>query len=253
VDPVDRWGGTPLDDAMRHKKADVQEFLTSQGARRGRQAGQRTKDELATDMCQSAFAGNESHVCCIVREHHVDINIGDYDGRTAMHLAASEGKLNVVRVMVEELMADCNPVDRWGGTPLDDALRHKRDRVAKYLQEKGAHKGLMSSSASQNAASEMCKVAADGDVEHLKCLLNVHGLDVNTRDYDCRTAMHLAASEGKLEIAKVMTEDFGANLNPVDRWGNTPLDDAIRQRHTGVQQYLQGRGARMQGGAPQQH
>jgi len=250
VDPVDRWGGTPLDDAIRHEKADVQAFLTSHGARQGRQAGQRTKEELATDMCQAAFAGRQSDLCHIVRELHVDVNIGDYDGRTAMHLAASEGKLNVVKVMVEELKAECNPVDRWGGTPLDDAMRHKRDRVTTYLEEKGAHKGLMSSSASQNAAAEMCKVAAEGDVEHLKRLVNMHCLDVNTRDYDCRTAMHLAASEGKLEVAKVMAEDFGANLNPVDRWGNTPLDDAIRQHHTNVQQYLQERGARKQAKPP---
>ena len=47
----------------------------------------------------------------------------------SMHLAASEGHLEVVRLLVEEHNADTSPVDRWGGTPLDDAIRHCREEV----------------------------------------------------------------------------------------------------------------------------
>ena len=41
------------------------------------------------------------------------------DKRTALHLAASEGLVDVVRYLIEEAEADASPVDRWGGTPLD--------------------------------------------------------------------------------------------------------------------------------------
>ncbi len=43
--------------------------------------------------------------------------------------------------MVEELGADPNVIDRWGGTPLDDATRHGHSEVAKYLEEHEAQKG----------------------------------------------------------------------------------------------------------------
>ena len=45
------------------------------------------------------------------------IDQGDYDKRTALHLAASEGLLPVVTALIDELGASLSLVDRWGGTP----------------------------------------------------------------------------------------------------------------------------------------
>ena len=60
----------------------------------------------------------------------------DYDGRTAMHLAASEGKIRVVRWLIERGVRS-NPRDRWGGTPLDDAKREGHVEVVKLLKKVG--------------------------------------------------------------------------------------------------------------------
>ena len=43
------------------------------------------------------------------------VNASDYDGRTALHLAASEGHVPVVELLIKH-GADVNPVDRWGDT-----------------------------------------------------------------------------------------------------------------------------------------
>ena len=48
----------------------------------------------------------------------VDINAGDYDKRTALHLAAGEGHTDVVQLLCER-GANVNIEDRWGGRPLD--------------------------------------------------------------------------------------------------------------------------------------
>eukprot|EP00957_Ditylum_brightwellii_P164899 12554732-Ditylum_brightwellii.AAC.1 len=50
-------------------------------------------------------------------------------------------------------------------------------------------------------------------------------IDVNEGDYDRRTALHLAAGEGRLEVVELLCE-AGADVNIEDRWGNRPLDDA---------------------------
>ncbi len=43
------------------------------------------------------------------------------------------------------------------------------------------------------------------------------GADINAPDYDKRTPLHLAASEGKLNAVKFLIE-HGVNPNPVDRY-----------------------------------
>lgn len=56
---------------------------------------------------------------------------GDYDKRTALHLAASCAQLEVVKLLVEEFEHRKDVVDRFGNTPLDDIARER----AKLLQK----------------------------------------------------------------------------------------------------------------------
>ena len=64
------------------------------------------------------------------------------------------------------------------------------------------------------------------------------GLHPDKGDYDRRTALHLAASEGLLEVVKFLIDEAGADPSPQDRWGNSPLDDAKRHKHTAVESFL---------------
>lgn len=50
-------------------------------------------------------------------------------------------------------------------------------------------------------------------------LLN-EGASVNASDYDGRTALHLAASDGHVPVVEFLLH-HGADVNPVDRWGDT--------------------------------
>ena len=52
------------------------------------------------------------------------VNKGDYDGRTALHVAAAEGNLSCIQKLLDA-DADPNPTDRWGHTPLFDACANK--------------------------------------------------------------------------------------------------------------------------------
>lgn len=55
------------------------------------------------------------------------------------------------------------------------------------------------------------------------------GVDLNTADYDQRTPLHVAASEGHLTTVEFLIQ-HGARANVVDRFGGTPLSDASRSR-----------------------
>ena len=52
--------------------------------------------------------------------------------------------------------------------------------------------------------------------------------------------MHLAAADGHLDLLKFLIETVGVYLNPKDRWGSTPLNDAKLPE---VREYLESVGA----------
>jgi hypothetical protein len=165
-------------------------------------------------------------------------NFRDYDRRTALHVAASEGHLDICKFLVEEKHIRINRSDRWGGSPLDDAHRHRQEDVVKFLREHGATTGSL------DQTTNLIAAAAEGDAEEVKLLLSMsHNLQINAGDYDRRTALHLAAGEGRIEVVQLLCS-AGADVNVQDRWGGRPLDDAERNRHEDVAQFLRNVGGK---------
>ena len=83
---------------------------------------------------------------------------------------------------------------------------------------------------------DLCWAASEGDVDGIG-RLRVQGAELDGADYDGRTALHLAASEGKHAVVDYLLR-HGVDPSPVDRWGNTPLDDARRAGHLQVVRLL---------------
>ena len=99
------------------------------------------QQNLASDLCAAACEGDVPRLRSLVKEDQTDINLGDYDQRRALHLAASEGLLPTVEALLTEMNADPNVCDRWGNTPLDDAIRCGHDAVADRLRRSAAKAG----------------------------------------------------------------------------------------------------------------
>lgn len=85
-----------------------------------------------------------------------------------------------------------------------------------------------------------CNAASENDMEVLK-QLNEQGIDLNNGDYDKRTPLHVASGSGNYEIVKYLVEVAGVNVNPIDRWGATPLNDA--EYNPSIKSFLKSKGA----------
>jgi glutaminase len=90
----------------------------------------------------------------------------------------------------------------------------------------------------------LCWAAYEDDVAEMRRLVAI-GIDPASHDYDRRTALHIAASEGKLNSLRYLLS-LGVNINPLDRWGKTPLDDAEMQGHQGASSLLAEHGGQRQ-------
>lgn len=61
------------------------------------------------------------------------MTLSDYDGRTALHLAAAEGHVDCVEFLLKHCDVPYNVRDRWGNTALDEATRFGYDQVIEQL------------------------------------------------------------------------------------------------------------------------
>ncbi|MGD1046632.1 MAG: ankyrin repeat domain-containing protein [Bacteroidota bacterium] len=82
----------------------------------------------------------------------------------------------------------------------------------------------------EHATELFIHAAAHGDFKTLEAFRQ-RGIDVNSINYDSSTALHAAAVEGKTKIIQHLL-DIGANPNAINRWGHTPLDNAIEMKRT---------------------
>ena len=211
--------------------------------------------ELAATM----FSASQGDVNALHAHYNAgsDLTKKDYDGRTALHVAAAEGKLHVVAYLVRF----CSPEylhlrDRWGSTALSSAKHYGHTDCADALIKAGCedsdvvHPEYADFDGSlvdayhveiSNEAPLLLTAAKAGDLDEV-VKLHTSTVSVGVADYDTRTALHLAACEGHLHILKYIIINFEGDAalfaKVHDRWGNSALCDAKRYGHHDCAEYL---------------
>ena len=97
-----------------------------------------SKVDGVMSLCWAASQGDLNEIIHLV-SCGVDLNEGDYDGRTPLHLAAAEGQSHIVEYLISKNV-NISPKDRWNNTPMDDAKRGGHDEVIELLKAGPAKK-----------------------------------------------------------------------------------------------------------------
>lgn len=157
-----------------------------------------------------------------------------FGGWTALHEAARNGHLSVVRYLTEQ-GADVLAVTESGRSVLDVALQGGHTEVVLYIPR--AARAALDRLGIEYTAGEFVNAAAEGNVAVVK-LFVAAGMSVDARD----RALHYAASRGHLEVVAFLV-DAGADLEARDEYNWTALSRAAWRGQLGVVKFLVGAGA----------
>lgn len=155
---------------------------------------------LSTVLCTLAGFEDETyamqHIYQLWRKGF-DISISDYDGRTALHIATSNNRFEMVKFLVKQGI-ELNTKDRWNKTPLYDACIHTNDDIVHFLINNGA---ILERIRELTLSSHIKK----NDLEIVQLLL-IAGHPPDIPDYDNRYPIDVAHSCQNNEAIVLLTQ-----------------------------------------------
>ena len=190
-------------------------------------------------MHNAAFRGSIEEI----KQHlaaGVDVNVKGTGGLTPLHYAARYGRKEVVELLFAK-GADVNVKSDGGITPLDwtepyeddsPELKAAKKETADLLREHSGKTGQELAAANK----KLTDAALNGDIEAVKQYLAA-GADVNAKNENRLTPLHLAGFKGHKEIAELLIAK-GADVNAKDEGGYTPLDRAGLSKQTEITDLL---------------
>ncbi|MCX5643647.1 MAG: ankyrin repeat domain-containing protein [Phycisphaerae bacterium] len=139
------------------------------------------------------------------------VNVKNSRGQTPLFNAIAAGNRDVAELLISK-GADVNVKNSNGQTPLDSALSRNRKDIVELLIAKDAEGSILTA-------------VSCGDVDRVRGCLE-KGADVNAKDTDGRTALHVAVGNERKDVAELLLSR-GADINAKDGKGYTPLYYAI--------------------------
>jgi ankyrin repeat protein len=214
-DQKDNRGRTPLQFAAKNGHLEVFKLIWKH------QTTKRCKEKNPKDhmgLTPLHFAAQMGHIeiCKFILKKLKQIDSTKMEPLTPLHLAAENGHLEVCKLFINDKIRDSkskkmfdrlddkNPRFKDGKTPLHLAVKEGHLKVCQFIIE------------------------------------NVQ--DKNPKDNRKDTPLHVAAEKGHLNICELIIGQFldksPININPLNLYGETPLQNAFLHRHIKIYQFL---------------
>ncbi|XP_023208686.1 60 kDa lysophospholipase isoform X2 [Xiphophorus maculatus] len=168
------------------------------------------RDALTPSLACAAAKIGDTEALVALKEMGSDLRLGDFDGRTPLHVAACEGHLRLVQYLLNQ-GASVHAKDRYGDTPLCNAVRFRHKEVVRLLKKTGAH---FSREQLEEAGSELCSLAANGDKEGLD-IWRIAGADLTRPGYDGKMAIEVAEAAGSKDVVEFLNSYINSKTMPI--------------------------------------
>ncbi|XP_055013878.1 60 kDa lysophospholipase isoform X5 [Boleophthalmus pectinirostris] len=159
------------------------------------------RDALTPPLACAAAKIGDIEALEALKEMGSNLSLGDYDGRTPLHVACCEGNLKAVQYLLSH-GATVYAKDRYGATPLCNAVHFRHKEVVRLLRKTGAH---FSRNEMDEAGVELCSLATSGDLEGLE-IWSLAGADLTKPGYDGQNAIQVAQSVGQKEVVAFLVQ-----------------------------------------------
>jgi ankyrin repeat protein len=138
---------------------------------------------------------------------HIDPNVPDLNGSTALHWASRWNNLEAASALIKS-GANVKAANRYGVTPLSLACINGSAPMIELLLKAGADANTVL----PEGETALMTAARTGDVNAVKALI-AHGADVNFKETQRgQTALMWAAAEGNAEVVAELVER-GADMH----------------------------------------
>ena len=186
----------------------------------------------ATPLTDAAKTGDFKAVQALLAKG-ADPELGDTEGKNALHWAAGEGHREIVAYLLDHHAALNAQDGKFQETPLVEAAQFGRLEVVKLLLERGAAlelKGKFGGTALSAVVGNVgvaSRKTNEVAVYEIIRLLLAHGADVNTQNKSGETLLHMPAYSNELKLVTVLIGGkVKADLKTIE--GETALDYACR-------------------------
>lgn len=178
-----------------------------------------SKAAAAELVAESSKAKPDSKKIADLKAKIVDIDCRNKDGRTPLMLAAYNGRITAVRMLIEN-KADIDAVDHNGASSLFLAVKGRKNDVCDYLLEKKANVKKK-----DNSGQNMLIYAINYDnIEIIGRLLDT-GAEVNIQDNDGYTPLIIAVMKKQYATVELLVKK-GADLDKKNKKNKTAMDYA---------------------------
>uniref|UniRef100_UPI003590217E 26S proteasome non-ATPase regulatory subunit 10-like isoform X2 n=1 Tax=Myxine glutinosa TaxID=7769 RepID=UPI003590217E len=184
----------------------LQQLIAADGS-----AATNTDKVMRTPLHWAASAGHDAIVMFLL-QNGCDPNLPDDEGWSALHIASSAGRTDIVRALIAH-HANINATTKRAQTPMLYAASRNR-------QERGADANL----ADCLGATPLHRAASCGHLKVLRILVE-HGANVQKADAQGNSPLHLACEEERTAEAQLLVRHC-ADLSLRNHEGQTPLDVA---------------------------
>ena len=204
-----------------------------------------TDDDGLTPLAVASQRGNHFGVESLLKAEHIDINMKDKQGSTALHEACENGSKKITELLLDK-GAEISVANVDKVTPLHIACHEGCTEVVSSLLFRGHHKNIVHAlvSAADNQGSTALHYAVESGVQSIVEALLLNGADPIATKYNEVTPLHIAARGGHIGIAKLLLqyrEQSHVDIDIIemtDREQNTPLHFAARHNQCEMIQYL---------------
>ncbi|KAL3530681.1 hypothetical protein ACH5RR_010003 [Cinchona calisaya] len=148
------------------------------------------------------------------------------NGFDALHIAAKQGDLDIVKLLMEAHPELSMTVDNANTTALHTAANQGHIEVVNYLLEL---ESSLATIARSNGKTALHSAARNGHVQVVKALLSKEPGIATRNDKKGQTALHMAVKGQNLEVVEELIKADPSLINMVDTKGNTALHISTRK------------------------